>query len=128
LQQAGYGAYQRIQTQTSSPGELIILLYDALQTDLQRAEQGLLMGDYELVNARLSRAQEIVQELSASLDRNQGEIPEQLGALYGYIYRRLVDANVRKDVAPVREVAELVKPLREAWGAAVREVARGGMA
>ena len=90
LTTSGYGAYQRIQAETSSPVGLITLLYDGLRTDLMRAELGLERGDLELVNARLSRAQEIVMELLVSLDRSYGEIPEQLAALYDYMYQRLL--------------------------------------
>lgn len=115
MQTAGYGAYQRIQAETSSPAELIALLYGGLQTDLQRAERGLLAGDHALVNERLTRAQEIVLELLASLDHSQGELPQQLSALYEYLYQRLVHANVHKDLAAVREAAQIVQPLAAAW-------------
>jgi flagellar protein FliS len=115
LQTAGYGAYQRIQTQTASPAELIALLYGGLQNDLQRAERGLQAGDYALVNERLTRAQAIVLELLASLDHSQGELPQQLSALYEYLYQRLVHANVHKDMDAVREAAQIVQPIAEAW-------------
>jgi flagellar protein FliS len=104
-----------VQAETSSPADLIALLYGALQNDLQRAEGGLQAGDYTLVNERLTRAQEIVLELLASLDHSQGDLPKQLAALYQYLYQRLVDANVHKDLGAVREAASLVQPLAEAW-------------
>ena len=111
----GYGAYQKVQAETSSPADLIALLYGALQNDLQRAETGLQAGDYPLVNERLTRAQEIVLELLASLDHSQGDLPKQLAALYQYLYHRLVYANVHKDLEAVREAASLVQPIAEAW-------------
>lgn len=121
MQPAGYQAYQRVQTETSSPGQLVVLLYEALLRDLQRAEVALHDADFETANDQLVHAQAIVLELSASLDRSYGEIPEQLGALYGYAFRRLIDANVQKDAAAVAEVAALVLPLRDAWLEAVRQ-------
>ncbi len=120
----GYHAYQRVQTETSSPGQLVVLLYEALLTDLQRADAALADGDSEMAHARLMRAQAIVLELGASLDRSYGEIPEQLGALYGYAYRRLLDANLQKDRAAVVEVAALMRPLRDAWLQAVAAAGR----
>jgi flagellar protein FliS len=124
MRAAGYQAYQRVQAETSSPGELVVLLYDALLTDLQRADAALRDANHEAANARLVRAQEIVLELNASLDRSYGELPEQLGALYGYAYRRMLDANVRKDRAAIAEVDGLLRPLRDAWRQAVLEAGR----
>ena len=121
MQPAGYGAYQRVQTETSSPGELIVMLYNTLANDLQLAEQRLSSGDHEQAHNSLVRAQEIVTELLASLDMASGELAEQLSALYHYLYERLVHANVQKDVAAVREVAALVVSLRDAWVEAVRQ-------
>ena len=125
MEPAGYGAYRRIQTETSSPGELVVMLFSALANDLQRAEQGLGDGDGEQAHLSLVRAQDIVMEPLASLDLDSGELAAQLSALYHYLHERLVHANVQKDVDAVREVAALVTPIRDAWtqivGAAQRE-------
>lgn len=131
MQTAGYGTYQRIQTQTSSVGELVVLLYEALHRNLALAESALDASDWEQAHAPLLRAQEITLELSTSLNMAAGEISDQLAALYEYWYRRLVDANVRKDADAVREVQALTRPLREAWVRAVQtapamDVATGG--
>jgi flagellar secretion chaperone FliS len=120
LPSPGYGAYQKVQTETSSPADLIALLYGAFQSDLQRAEAGLETGDYAMVNARLTRAQAIVLELLSSLDFSQGELPQQMSAIYVYIYQRLVHANVAKDIDAVREAASLIQPIAEAWTVAAR--------
>lgn len=122
-QSAAYGAYQRIQTETSSTGELVVMLYGALVNDLQRAEDGLQSGDVEGAHAALVRAQDIVMELIASLDMDSGELAQELSILYEYLYRRLVQANMEKDGQVVHEVASLVSPLRDAWQAAVRAAA-----
>ncbi len=122
-QAAGYHAYRRVQTETSSPGELVVMLYDALTTDLQRAEAGLQTPErHEEAHVALVRAQEIVLELIASLNAEAGELAHQLDDVYQYVYGRLVDANVQKDADAVREAARLVAPIREAFVAAVREV------
>lgn len=127
MQPAGYNAYQRIQTQTSSPGQLVVMLYNALVNDLQRAATALTDGGEERAHGSLVRAQDIVMELMASLDKTQGEeLATQLADLYQYIYNRLVEANVKKDAAIVREVASLVTPLREAWVKVVSENSAGG--
>ncbi len=122
-QAAGYRAYRRVQTETSSPGELVVMLYDALATDLQRAEAGLEAPErHEEAHVALVRAQEIVLELIASLNAEAGELAHQLDDVYQYVYGRLVDANVKKDADAVREAARLVEPIRQAFTSAVRQV------
>jgi len=107
-----------VQTETSSPADLIALLYGALENDLQGAEHGLQAGDHQVVHQRLTRAQAIVLELIASLDHSQGDLPKQLAALYDYTYQRLVFANVHKDIDAVREAASVIRPIASAWTAA----------
>lgn len=120
VQRSGYSAYQRIQTETSSSGELISLLYDALAKDVQRASAAMEHEDGETAHGSLVHAQDIVLELVASLDLERGELPQQLESVYQYMYRKLVDANVQKDPEPVHEVAALLGPIREAWAQAIR--------
>lgn len=121
LQETGYGAYKRVQTATSTPAGLISLLYDGLQTQLRRAEAAIEARDFEVANDQLNRAQAIVLELIASLDHSYGDIPRQLSALYEYMYQRLVQANMRKDAEPIREVAAHVAQIAEAWSVAARQ-------
>jgi flagellar protein FliS len=125
LQAVGYGAYQRIQAETSSPAELILLLYDALLKDLNQARARLIAHDHETANRALIRAQEIILELISSLDLSAGEIAQQLAPLYHYEHQRLLDANVQKDPEAVSEVIGLVTPLRDAWVQAIQTVQAG---
>jgi flagellar secretion chaperone FliS len=119
LQAVGYGTYQRIQAETSSPGQLILLLYDALLKNLKGAESALQRHDNEVAHSALMRSQDIVLELIASLDMNSGDIAKQLAPLYEYQYQRLLDANLHKDRRAVGEVVRLVTPLRQAWAHAI---------
>jgi flagellar protein FliS len=121
--QAGYGAYRRVQAETASPAQLVLLLYDGLLKRLQTALQGLEGHDYEQANGSLQHAQDILLELAASLDMEAGEIAERLAQLYEYQHHLLLQANVRKDPAPVREVVTLASRLRDAWAHAAAQVA-----
>jgi flagellar protein FliS len=119
VQTAGYGAYQRVQAETSSPGEVIVLLYDALLKNLRRGIAAIEAGEPDRVNEALTRAQDIVLELHTSLDAS-AEIAEQLSPLYAYVFRNLVAANVNKDARTVRELETMIAPMRDAWVVAVR--------
>ena len=71
----------------------------------------------------LGSAIAIVDSLRASLDYQQGgEIAANLGALYDYIERRLLDANIGDDQAPLDEVAGLLKELKAGWDSIPQDV------
>ncbi len=115
MQQSGYGTYLRVQTETSSPAQLIVLLYDALLANLQRAEASLAAGSNEDAHGTLVRSQEIILELMTSLDPSAGEMAEQLAAIYEYAHHQLVRANLEKDGAFAAEVRELMWPIRDSF-------------
>lgn len=100
---------------TASPQRLVVMLYDGLVHDLQLAQQGVASGDVTLVHTRLIRAQAIVTELQSSLNLDAWSGAADLSRLYTYVLELLVDANVRKDAAPLVLAMEVVEPLREAW-------------
>ncbi len=132
--QAAHQAYRRMQTATATPGELIAMLYDALLKNLARAENSLAVAqdgtaarDVEQAHESLLKAQDIVLELISSLDVNAdgdaGQMARQMAPLYEYMYRRLLDASLRKDAEPIAEVRRLVQPVREAWRFALEQLA-----
>jgi flagellar protein FliS len=125
--QAAHQTYRKMQTETASPAELIGMLYDALLRNLQRAETGLTAHDIEPAHHALMRAQDILLELISSLDvragGEAGDLARQMSPLYEYMYRRLLDASLRKDTVPVAEVHALLIPLRQAWTVALEQLA-----
>ncbi len=125
--QSAHQTYRRIQTATASPGELVAMLYDALMRNLTRAETGLDSRDMEQAHNALLKSQDIVLELISSLDTGNsgdaGQMARQIAPLYEYMYRRLLDASIHKDTAPIAEVRRLVMPVRDAWRNALEQVA-----
>ena len=119
MQAVGYGAYQRVQAETASPAEVIVLLYDALLKNLRRGVAGIAAGESDAVNEALTRAQDITLELRASLDV-EAELTAQLAPLYTYVFHSLVLANVNKDEKLIRELEAIIVPMRDAWVFAVR--------
>jgi flagellar protein FliS len=120
-----YQAYRTTQVQTSSPAELILLLYDGAIKYCRQAEAHLDNGERELAHNALLRSQDIIDELAVSLDFSAGEeIAQGLSQLYDYMGQRLVEANIHKDKAPITEVAAMLQELRETWAEAARLVQR----
>jgi len=108
-------AYASDAVHTASPSRLVTMLYDRLVRDLDRAELAMGQTDIEGAHNALRHAQDIVSELSNSLDVEGWADGEQLRSLYIWLKRQLVTANVTKDPAHLVEVREVVEPLREAW-------------
>ncbi len=65
----------------------------------------------------VAKAVRILEEgLMTALDRNAGgALAENLGAVYEYSLRRLIQANARNDDAMLQEVARLIAPIAQGW-------------
>jgi len=100
---------------TASPGQLLVMLYDRLVVDLTQAEDALRARDTATASTRLMHAQDIVSELRSSLDLSAWDGAAGLAQLYGFLFTRLIKANVANDADLVAECRAVVEPLRDAW-------------
>lgn len=116
--------YKETQILTATPGKLLLMLYDGA---ISAVEKSVAMIEdrtkYDKVNANLIKAQEIVGELLSSLNLEVGgELAKTLQSLYVYVLRRLMEGNFKKEKAPLEEVLQYLKELRESWVVAVQKV------
>jgi flagellar protein FliS len=106
---------------TASPGQLVLMLYDGTLKALALAQQAFSEPAVEPrrienINRHLLKAQAIISELQSGLNMEVGgEFAQTMNRLYDYHNRRLLEANLRKDVGPVLEVERLLRELRDAW-------------
>lgn len=107
--------YQRSQTETASQGELILMLYGGAIKYLNKARYHIESDNKEGAHKNVIAAQNIVLELMYSLDMRAGDVAKNLFGLYNYLYRRLVEANMRKDATIVEEVTTMLRDLQGAW-------------
>lgn len=98
---------------TADPARLLVMLYDRLLLDLDRAATAL--QDGESAHQHLLHAQDIVTELLSSLRVEVWDGGASLSALYSFILNELIGANVGRDARRVADVRRLVLPLRDAW-------------
>ena len=118
--------YLRNRVLTASPGELLVMLYDALLRRVRAAGKALEEQDVAAAGEHLGRSQDILHELMRVIDPDPApELAERLTALYGYCSRRLLEAIAQRDAAACHEVEELLAPLRDAWAEAHRETRQG---
>ncbi|MCM3338737.1 flagellar export chaperone FliS [Paenibacillus sp. MER TA 81-3] len=122
----GYLAYQKNKYETASPHRLTLMLYTGAIKFVNQAELSLQEGDYIKAHQHLIKAQDIIYELMASLNEQEGgEVATNLKNLYLYINEQLVQANLTKSVEPILEVKPLLQSIKEAWEAIGKDVAVG---
>lgn len=121
-----YQKYKNTKVETANQEKLLIMLYNGAIKFIKQAKEGIQEQDYELVNNKLNRSQAIITELRTTLDEEQGgEIAQNLDALYEYMNRRLVQANVNKELEPIDEVLSMLRELKETWQQAIEKLKSG---
>jgi flagellar protein FliS len=102
---------------TASPHRLIVLLFEGAETAINVAKAHAEQGNIAERGASLSKAIDIISNgLKVSLDMKQGgELAVRLSALYDYMVSRLLWANMKNDVAAMREVLSLLGEIHVAW-------------
>ena len=113
-------SYRQVATQTASPGQLVLLLYNGIIRFLEQARAGFTLDDpkefNETINNNLQRAQAIINELNQSLNLAEGgEFAQRMRGLYDYFDRRLQESNMAKTEPGILEVLKHVAVLRDAW-------------
>jgi flagellar protein FliS len=96
------------------------MLYEGAARFLERAMAGFDMDDPAESNQAISnniiRAQDIIFELNVTLNVEQGgELAMRLRRLYDYMDRRLMEANLKKEQATLKEIHGRIVVLRDAW-------------
>ena len=117
----GINAYARVGLETgviaACPHKLILMLFEGARVALSSALVHMRNGETIAKGEALSKAISIISSgLQASLDvKAGGELAQQLNALYDYMSRRLLLANLHNKPEYVEEVARLLAELSEAW-------------
>ena len=116
--------YRETKVKTASQGQLIVMLYEAAVKNLDNALELLNFnskgkknpGNIEKISKSILKTQEIITELTVSLDFDRGgEIATNLFALYTWFNKELVEANIAQDMAKVKVVRNQINELKSAW-------------
>lgn len=109
-------AYRSHQVNGAGQLELVLLTYDVLIRNLNLARGAAAAADYEMQAEYSMQAITALLELISSLDHEAGgEMASNLGSLYAYMYRRLMDGQLNDTVNALNEVMSLAETLREGW-------------
>ena len=114
----GAEAYRRMNVETKSPLELVVMLYDGAIRFVGEAADAIAQKDVVRRTEAARRALDIVVELQNTLNMEQGgDIARELDRLYTYICTRMLDVT-RGDAAAADEIHKLLGTLRDAWSQA----------
>ncbi len=111
----GSAAYRRVEVETASAEKLIVMLYNGAIKHVEEGKRAIAAKDLRATHGHLLRAQEIVTELRGALDLSAGEIASNLDRIYDYLHHLLVQANLKKDAAPLDECLGHLRGLRDTW-------------
>jgi flagellar protein FliS len=115
-------AYRRVESESRSPLELVVMLYDGALRFLTEAGAAAARGDIRARSHAVSRVLAIVAELQNTLDVEKGgPVADQLDDLYTYITSRLLDVALKADFTAIDEAHQLLTPIRDAWAQAATQ-------
>ncbi|MCK4799175.1 MAG: flagellar export chaperone FliS [Spirochaetes bacterium] len=129
-----YKQYKTTQISSANQSKLILMLYDGAIKFINKAIELMPTKSIEEVHKNILKAQDIIVELTTSLNMEAGEISKRLLNIYMYINNRLTDANIQKKTKPLLEVKKYLLELRGAWEEAgkkspseINEIKKGGI-
>lgn len=101
---------------SAEPLELIRLLYAGATESVEQARAHLANHNIRGRSAAISKAVAILSSLAWSLDHgNAPALSGRLAALYDYMQRRLLEANIKQLDAPLAEVLGILHTVADAW-------------
>lgn len=117
--------YLKAKVLTATPEQLQMMLYDGAIRFAQAGRAAMVELNFEQSHFNLSKAEKILLELNGSLrPRVAPELCKNLAGIYLFCYRKLVEANTRRDVGPIDETIELLKFQRDTWAMLMQELGK----
>ena len=118
-------SYRKVQLNTSSPGQQILLVYDGIIKSLNHVLSAFDIGDpskFEIIHNGVDHTQQLIMGLKLALNTEDGsELAISMQSLYDFWIDHLSEANVRKDKDAVAEILLLVQDMRDTWEGVLRQ-------
>ncbi len=110
------GAYKS-QEILNAPRERVVgYMLQGLESFLMQAKVAMEQGNIPAAGEKIGRAQAIVWELLGALNMEEGgEVAQNLSRIYKYMIDQLVEANLKKDPAPVDDVLRVLSEIKAGW-------------
>jgi flagellar protein FliS len=116
----GAKAYHQTQVATASKEKVLLMLYEACIRNLKVCKKAMLEKNYAEKGVNLGKAQDIIHELSNSLNFDVGgDLPKQLEALYTHLFDQTTQANIHNDPTKIDHCVKILETLYSGWKEAV---------
>ncbi len=111
--------YQQNSVKTASPARLTLMLYEGAIKFCNIGLEGIAEKNIEKANNNIIKAEKIIVELRATLEMKY-PVAKEFDRVYDYIYRRLVEANMKKDPEILKDALSHIKTMRDTWKEVMR--------
>ncbi len=111
---SGYDTYQKQKILTATPAELTLMLYEGAIKFINIAIMGIEKNDVMKAHNNIMKAQRIIEEFRSTLNFKY-PVAKDFDVVYEYILKRLVEANLKKDVEILEECLVHLRGMRDTW-------------
>ena len=106
--------YQEQVADTATPGMVTVMLFEEIIKNINLAAKAIDEQNVQNSHDAIMKAENIYLTLQNFLDE-RFEISKNLSALYAYMASRLIEANMKKDKAILKEVMDFTAEFRDTW-------------
>jgi flagellar protein FliS len=119
----GLGAYKKTSVETASKEQILLMLYQAAIKNCKKAMEAIEQNNISKKGEYIGKMQDIVVELSNSLDFEVGgDVAKELASLYDYILYSSTQANIKLDKQPLEGCLKVLNTLYEGWTEAIKSL------
>ena len=112
--QNAYAQYRNNKVMGASGPELTLMLYDGAIKFLNIADFAIERKDIQKAHDNIVKTEKIIDYLRNTLDMKY-PVAQDFENMYSYIDRRLVEANMRKDLEILQEINSHLHAIRDNW-------------
>lgn len=119
----GLGAYKKTSVETASKEQILLMLYQAAIKNCKKAIEAIEQKNIAKKGEYIGKMQDIVVELSNSLDFEVGgEVAKELASLYDYILYSSTQANIKIEKSHLEGCLKVLNTLYDGWTEAIKNL------
>ena len=111
-----YMNYRNAKVETSSQGDLLVMLYDAAIRFVKEIETHIISKDISKKGMAVDNAFAVLNELQYSINYDHDvKLANNLASLYNFITREISDANINNLANKIPPVIIVIEKLKVGW-------------
>jgi flagellar protein FliS len=119
----GLGAYKKTSVETASKEQILLMLYQAAIKNCKKGIDAIEQKNLAKKGEYIGKLQDIVVELSNSLDFEVGgEVAKELASLYDYILYSSTQANIKIEKSHLEGCLKVLNTLYDGWTEAIKNL------